>query len=605
MRRLPLLASLAILTACNGADDSTRKDAEDDLAAPFPVEVTDPITGGTLALSPDGSLAAASDIGGDQIHLIDVASATEIGTVRLKPDTRPARLLVDDNGLALVTLRGPGAVATFDLTTGTELSRHEVCPSPRGLTRDGDAAWLACASGELVQLDATTGAVRSSTWIDLDLRDVVVDGDQLLVSTFKRAELLTVTRDGQLTDRRSPPLFTITSSTFGQVRFSPGAAWRTIADPSGGAVMFYQRGLDSEIPIPTGPRNTYYGQDLIDGDPRPGCGGIAHSGSARFPSEGPPSATGILANTQLPVDGTVLSTGDIAVAAAGANPAILTSANVQVHPQSAFGVPDGDCTEPTSGTHLTDDSLITAVAATPDDRLIAVGRSPFAVFVDATPVALTAPEVDDPEKQAFQDRGFELFHRDASTGMTCASCHMEGQEDGRVWVFADVGERRTQSMSGGLAATAPFHWGAEFENMSALMDEVLVNRMGLASYETEDVQALVFFMEGLQPVAITPQGDADAIARGEAIFHDPDVACAGCHGGPLYTANVSADVGTGGLFQVPSLLGVGYRFPFLHDGCAETLEDRFTPACDDGSHGNTAGLGPDEIDALVAYLQTL
>ena len=48
-----------------------------------------------------------------------------------------------------------------------------------------------------------------------------------------------------------------------------------------------------------------------------------------------------------------------------------------------------------------------------------------------------------------------------------------------------------------------------------------------------------------------------------------------CHVGPLMTTKQIVDVGTGGAFKVPSLLGVGARAPFMHDGCATTLMDRF------------------------------
>jgi cytochrome c peroxidase len=40
----------------------------------------------------------------------------------------------------------------------------------------------------------------------------------------------------------------------------------------------------------------------------------------------------------------------------------------------------------------------------------------------------------------------------------------------------------------------------------------------------------------------------------------------------MHTNNQSLDVGTGGTFQVPSLVGVGTRAPYLHDGTAPTIE---------------------------------
>jgi hypothetical protein len=71
------------------------------------------------------------------------------------------------------------------------------------------------------------------------------------------------------------------------------------------------------------------------------------------------------------------------------------------------------------------------------------------------------------------------------------------------------------------------------------------------------------------------------------------------------TNNASMDVGTGGPFQVPSLLGVGWRAPFLHDGRAATLRDRFGPSGGGNRHGVTSRLTPSQIDDLIAYLEVL
>jgi hypothetical protein len=64
-------------------------------------------------------------------------------------------------------------------------------------------------------------------------------------------------------------------------------------------------------------------------------------------------------------------------------------------------------------------------------------------------------------------------------------------------------------------------------------------------------------------------------------------------------------VGTGNPFQGPSLVGVSMRAPFLHNGCAATLTDRFAPACGGARHGNVAALAPTDIADLVAFLSTL
>ncbi len=63
----------------------------------------------------------------------------------------------------------------------------------------------------------------------------------------------------------------------------------------------------------------------------------------------------------------------------------------------------------------------------------------------------------------------------------------------------------------------------------------------------------------------------------------------------------------------PSLVGVSWRAPYLHAGCAPSLIDRFDLTlidaltglpCAGTLHGNTAQLDASQIADLVAYVQT-
>ena len=77
------------------------------------------------------------------------------------------------------------------------------------------------------------------------------------------------------------------------------------------------------------------------------------------------------------------------------------------------------------------------------------------------------------------------------------------------------------------------------------------------------------------------------------------------HGGPRFTNNTSVDVGTGAALQVPSLRAVSFRAPYLHDGCAPALIDRFAAGGGGDKHGHTSQLEPAQIADLVAYLESL
>ena len=65
------------------------------------------------------------------------------------------------------------------------------------------------------------------------------------------------------------------------------------------------------------------------------------------------------------------------------------------------------------------------------------------------------------------------------------------------------------------------------------------------------------------------------------------------------------DVGTGGSFQVPSLLGLAWRAPYLHDGRAPTLRARFDASGGGDMHGHTSQLTSAQLDDLVAFMETL
>ena len=142
-----------------------------------------------------------------------------------------------------------------------------------------------------------------------------------------------------------------------------------------------------------------------------------------------------------------------------------------------------------------------------------------------------------------------------------------------------------------------------------LVDEVMVKRMGGVPQSVDAKAALQHWLFQLRPpAAIVDASDPHAVS-GRALFESASVGCSGCHSGSKLTSNQNVYVGTtvkGVTLQVPSLHGVGYRAPFIHDGCAATLHDRFDPACGGGDlHGNTSQLNGAQVGDLIAYLNSL
>jgi hypothetical protein len=248
---------------------------------------------------------------------------------------------------------------------------------------------------------------------------------------------------------------------------------------------------------------------------------------------------------------------------------------------------------------------ILAAAYRATGRVLMQRRRPAALVVDnrdyVDTIYLPAEEALDP--------GNDLFHVFTPSGIACASCHPEGGDDGHVWDFA-MTRRRTQPLLGGLLGTAPFHWSGDQPDMGAIMTSALEERMGARGTVTpSSVAEMSAWLDSLP----APRGltrDSEVVARGRVLFEDATVGCAGCHSGPQLTDSRTVDVGTGAAFQVPSLLGVAHRAPWLHDGCATTLEAVLDGTCQAagapvGAHGDVSGLDASALADLIAYVESL
>ncbi|GAC1535424.1 MAG: hypothetical protein NVS3B10_28570 [Polyangiales bacterium] len=199
------------------------------------------------------------------------------------------------------------------------------------------------------------------------------------------------------------------------------------------------------------------------------------------------------------------------------------------------------------------------------------------------------------------DTGHQIFHSNAGGFIACASCHAEGRDDGHVWTFVGQGPRRTPSLLGTVQGTEPFHWDGQMKDMRDLVDHVFVERMSGPKVDDGQLGALSGWLFALPPPAKLRLESADT-DPGKTLFAQR---CSGCHAGEKLTNNKTVDVGTGGAFQVPSLVGVAWRRPLLHSGCAASLQDRFNPSCGGSRHGDTSDLSPAQIGDLVKFLETL
>jgi mono/diheme cytochrome c family protein len=200
------------------------------------------------------------------------------------------------------------------------------------------------------------------------------------------------------------------------------------------------------------------------------------------------------------------------------------------------------------------------------------------------------------------DTGTDVFHTQAGAMVACASCHPEGGDDGHVWML-DGDARRTPSLRGTIAGTAPYHWPGDEASLGTLVNDVYTGRMSGALLPPDRMNALTGWVQAIPAPPAPSWLDQGAVSRGKLVFGSSSAACATCHSGAKLTNNTTVDVGTGGAFQVPPLVGVGWRTPLLHDGCAATMADRFGK-CSTPGHGGTS-LSAGDVADLGAYLESL
>ncbi|WP_437734215.1 c-type cytochrome [Sorangium sp. So ce1335] len=554
------------------------------------------ISGGTLIIASDGHTAVAADPDRDRVVIVDLDGGAP-AEVRLEHGDEPGRLVEDASGRVHVALRRAGAVVTLDVETRSVLDRREVCPAPRGVAYDAarDAIHVACAGGELVTLPAEGGPAVRKLRPAADLRDVVVEGHRLLVSRFKSAETLVIGPDGEVLARRTLPDFH--ASGFGGTRpsYTPSVAWRMAPLPGGGAVMLHQRAMSTQVTLSPG---GYYQASNCDGNIVHGAVSTIEPADAEVERTAPAAA---LARVSLPVD--------IAVAPDGKRVAVVAAGNDMVVSTTLDDVEggEGNCA-PAATPHQVSGQPI-AVAIDGRGDIVVQLREPAALEVIRGPEAVGGldPRTIALPGASVRDTGHEMFHRPPNgvSAVACASCHPEGHEDGRTWIFDPVGKRRTQAMGGGILQTAPLHWSGDLMDLDGLMGEVFVSRMGGPKPGARRLDLMARYIDSLPAFPASPPEDDAAVARGAALFHDKKVACADCHSGPMLTNNRNEDVGKDEILQVPSLLGIAGRAPFMHDGCAATLRDRFDPQCGGDKHGDVSGLTPAQIDDLIAYLESL
>jgi mono/diheme cytochrome c family protein len=187
-------------------------------------------------------------------------------------------------------------------------------------------------------------------------------------------------------------------------------------------------------------------------------------------------------------------------------------------------------------------------------------------------------------------------------GVSCATCHFEGRNDGLTWPLENGG-RQTPSLVGGVSATAPMTWSDDVASVAAEARLTSEGRMGGQGLTHAESDAIGAWVETFRAVD-NPAAESPEVTLGAEIFARPEVGCATCHSGERYTDNGSASILGGTPMNTPSLTGAFATAPYFHDGSAATLRDvlEFSRS---GLMGDTSALTDAEMDALEAFLLSL
>jgi hypothetical protein len=596
--------AIGLLAACDSRTSSAEQVGYDLGRPDVPPLESVPVWGGTLetAHAIDGYVAA--DPEGNRLF---VGAGVELHTVDLGTNARPFRVLVEED-LAWVTLRGSGELAQVDLNDRAVDWRARVCDEPRGVAHPWatEPLYVACAGGEIVEV-SLDGDVLRSVFVEPDLRDLVpVAGRRLYVSRFASAEVLSI-------DQRS-----LTVGGRVHLHERGHVAWRMRPDPVGGVVVAHQ--VVTPVPVMLPP------EDAIPEDVPPAygtslgnvCGSPTRAVLTRVPPQtfGEPGyAYGIPEMITSSGLGNLVVVPDFAIAPDGVDATLVaagaSSGGVAVSWfysfEDMFKYGEGSCL-PGGQVHVHLPGRASAVGYDADGTRMVQSAGPFGLAM--APITGGFAFVD--EEPTSTTEGHTLFHQDPGSGIACASCHPEGTDDGNVWSFVSEADpdtvmlRRTMSLAGGLLSRAPYHWDGADPDAHALMQDVFVTRMGGSLVDSEMVEDLFAWLDGLRPVHVTAHASPEVVESGRAVFETsgrPE-----CHAGPEYTTNTLEQVRANvPAVKTPSLLGVGVRESLFHDGCASTLEDRFGPSCDApiDPHGDFSGLSSTDFDALLAFVRSL
>ena len=651
-----LFASLLALAACQHEVEpptaaARREPPPAPLSPPVPLRrVSDVREGGSLVLARLGTrnVALVADEESSSVHLVDLDRKEGLGALGFRG--RPAQVLLTGDGRVAVSLRDEARIALLEAREDGSLARVgsiDTAQEPIALALSPDDASLIVACGWSHTVEGFRLATHErflSRDVGREPRAVLVTGDGKRALVAHGAAGLFETVDLQAKTSHAVDLGFASTLRFG--------GWGMMMMPG-------PRTLDEELDDPFDARPKAKRAAKPRPDPMPARFARQGFALARFQAKGEERI--LLPHTEVVTgDPTELSSG---YGGGGLDFAGLANLPSQTFQLSVLDAGDGKRTRSVNpaGTGKDACHLPRAIAIDGDEVWVAclgsdrvmqfplrwgaptglvsarldVPSGPTGLAVDperhrlvvysAFDGALTlAPTRGDGAREQIQlvrssgltelqREGRRLFHdagdpRIAKDGRTCASCHVDGRDDGLVWSTPN-GPRQTILLAGREARSAPFGWLGKHPSLPLHMTTTMKNLKGTGVTEHE-LEALAAYVTSLKGAPKEERALTDEEARGREVFTSSDAMCSSCHteksgftDHDVHDVQSATPTDVSAKFLVPSLVGIGGSAPYFHDGRYATLEALL--AGSDGTMGSTKELSAADKQALVAYLRTL
>ena len=580
----------------------------------------------SLALAGNGIVWVACE-DSDEIHLLSTSSLSVSQIMNPGYGSAPAGVVASPNGQNMfISFSGTGAIARYNqsnfASTGTVLLSGTTKPEPRALAVSADSTRLFAArfisdatEGIIWEMDADTGSFATQTPATVSLQY-----DGVSAATASSAP--------------GVPNYLM------QIAISPDGrqAWiPSKEDNSGlGALLTFEttvRAILSKVDLTSAPAQEVFG----------------NSSQIRGRED--------IDNRELPASVAFSSIGDLAFVAFQGNNSIDAIDTATGNTIAGVNNQSGQANAPQSlvlspgGTVLYAHNYMSRTVSAYDISGILDGTDSNFTVRAGSP----ATTVGNEKLSGTVLTGKKVFYNAADPRMnldgyiSCATCHLDGGQDGQVWDFTSRGEglRNTTDLRGRAGmAHGNVHWTGNFDEVQDFILDI-TNQFGGTGFlpagqsanpslgapnanRDPDLDSLADYVTSLQSAGRSPyrtasgQLSTEAVAGRNLFFGNtvPSTGtalnCASCHSGENFSDSIVSstnpvfhDVGTtdadsgqrlgqalNGMIDTPTLRGLWGGAPFLHNGSATTLYD----VINNPAHGNASGLTIVEKTELLSYL---